>query len=106
MMISGVMMRDMHVPLDAVNAWVTFGVGVAILFPIDQERTRAYYGYRMRDGKRLHLTGSKRVPEFLRLSLATDADGTSFARGLPCMSPNSAKKNSVPSADARSRSSV
>ena len=48
MVISGVLMRDMHVPLDTVNARVSFGVGIALLFPVDQERTRAYYGYRMR----------------------------------------------------------
>ncbi len=31
--------------------------------------------------------------------------GTSFAFGLPCMSTNCAKKNSIPSASARARSS-
>ena len=79
MMISGVMMRDMHVPVDTVSGWVSFGVGVAILFPIDQERTRAYYGYRMRNGERLQLTGSKRVAEFCRLSLATGAPEQCYA---------------------------
>ena len=83
MMISGVMMRDMRVPLDAVLARVSFGVGVAILFPIDPERTRAYYGYRIRDGERLHLTGKERVPEFLRLSLATGAPEAWYADAAP-----------------------
>lgn len=73
MMIAGVMMRGMGVPLDTVNAWISLGVGVAILFPIDAERTRSYYGYRMRDGQRLHLSGKDKVSEFVRASLATGA---------------------------------
>ena len=83
MMISGVMMRDMHVPLDTVCACVSFGIGIVILFPIDAERTRAYYGYRMRDGKPLRLSGTRQVPEFLRVSLATDAPEGWYADAAP-----------------------
>ncbi len=83
MMLSGVMMRDMGVPLDTVHAWVRFGVGIAILFPIDAERTRAYYGYRLRDGERLHLTGKQKVSEFVRASLATDAPEEWYADAAP-----------------------
>jgi 2-polyprenyl-6-methoxyphenol hydroxylase-like FAD-dependent oxidoreductase len=83
MMIAGVLMRDMRVSLDTVIAWVSFGVGIAILFPIDRERTRAYYGYRMRDGERLPLTGAAQIPEFLRASLATAAAEECYAHAAP-----------------------
>jgi 2-polyprenyl-6-methoxyphenol hydroxylase-like FAD-dependent oxidoreductase len=83
MMISGVMLRDVHVPLDTVSAWVRLGSGIAILFPIDEERTRAYYGYRMREGKRLRLSGTERVPEFRRASLGAGAPEDCYADAAP-----------------------
>ncbi len=73
MVLSGVLMRGISVAEDGVNAIIRPGRGAVILFPLGRDRCRAYYGYRKRDGQRLHLTGSGRVRDFLKASLAVGA---------------------------------
>src|SRR5262245_52636807 len=57
MMIAGVMLGGVRVPFDTISVWIRFGEALAVAIPIDGLRTRTYFGYRMRDGRRLHLTG-------------------------------------------------
>ena len=78
-MIAGVLLRGVKTPTDTVTAWIGFADGVAILFPIDASRTRAYFGYRMRDGKRLRLSGNEQLPEFIRRCLGVGAPAEVYA---------------------------
>lgn len=79
MMIAGMMLGGVRIPSDTVNVWVRFGEDLTVALPIDGLRTRAYFGYRMRDGQRLHLTGNARIPDFIRSCVAAGAPEGAFA---------------------------